>query len=419
MKVSKIQQSHLGFTKAILTFKYENEIHVPDTVSQKMVYADALLAGAAGLKREEFLEKLKSLGSKISVSANNEFVTISVISLDNKLSQTLQIVKAILEKPNFEQKEIKRIRELTINQLRLLNEDARYQTDRFFSAELFKKTDTRYQFSNEQLLKTIPLVTKTHLTRTHKNTLASEWNLTVAGSSKSNSFTRKFFASLYKKHTSAQDFPTNEKDSRTVTKNTTKFIDLPGKQNIEFNIGSSLNLKYTDEDYPAFLLGISVLGLLGGFAGRLMSTVREKEGLTYGIYAQIEHLSKTETGYWKIKTFFSPDDALQGLASTKREIRKIVQRGITENELSRFKKILHTREILQADSLSNRIKQSHSLLIHNISKKEHGEFKEKLQNLQRKQVNNALKKYINIEKLVITAVGPVKNVGKEIQKFNE
>ena len=165
------------------------------------------------------------------------------------------------------------------------------------------------------------------------------------------------------------------------------------------------------------MFGIAVLGKWGGFTGRLMSTVREQEGLTYGIYAKTETFYNEEQGYWRIMSFFAPEKALQGLTSTFREIKKLYQHGITESELKLFKQILSTGHVLQNDSLSSQLNDLHGYHMQKFSLQEITEHKNKIHALTVEEVNTAIKHYLNPAHLTVSGAGPTAKVKKDLQAF--
>ena len=61
-------------------------------------------------------------------------------------------------------------------------------------------------------------------------------------------------------------------------------MPLADKPSVSVIIGQPTGLRYKDPDALALRVGTAVLG--SGFTGRLMGTVRDKEGLTYNISAR-------------------------------------------------------------------------------------------------------------------------------------
>src|SRR6185436_8053425 len=108
-------------------------------------------------------------------------------------------------------------------------------------------------------------------------------------------------------------------------------VFMPEKTSVSVVLGQASGLKYSDPDYQALKLGTAVLGG-SGFSGRLMQTVRDKEGLTYGIYSSTSKDTFSD-GDWKITATFAPALLEKGLAATKRELTKWYTEGITPTEL--------------------------------------------------------------------------------------
>ena len=62
-------------------------------------------------------------------------------------------------------------------------------------------------------------------------------------------------------------------------------VNVPGKESVNVIMGEPTGLRYADPDFLPLSVGTSVLGR--GFTSRLLSTVRDTEGLTYGIGAEL------------------------------------------------------------------------------------------------------------------------------------
>jgi len=78
---------------------------------------------------------------------------------------------------------------------------------------------------------------------------------------------------------------------------------MADKTSVSVVFGQTTGLKYSDPDYQALRLATAVLGG-SGFSGRLMQTVRDKEGLTYGIYSAASNDTFAD-GDWKITATFA------------------------------------------------------------------------------------------------------------------
>jgi len=102
-------------------------------------------------------------------------------------------------------------------------------------------------------------------------------------------------------------------------------------------LGEASGLRYRDPDALALRVGTAVLG--HGFTSRLMSVVRDQEGLTYGISAGLADDAITD-GAWEISATFAPSLLDKGVASTRRELQRWWSEGVSETELNLYKQDL-------------------------------------------------------------------------------
>jgi len=108
-------------------------------------------------------------------------------------------------------------------------------------------------------------------------------------------------------------------------------VPLADKPSVTVILGQASGLRYRDPDALPLRIGTAILGR--GFTGRLMGTVRDKEGLTYGINAAMADDTIAD-GAWDISASFAPSLLQRGITSTRRELDKWWQDGVTAEELS-------------------------------------------------------------------------------------
>ena len=110
---------------------------------------------------------------------------------------------------------------------------------------------------------------------------------------------------------------------------------MPGKESVNVIIGAPSGLRPTDADYLPLAVGTSALG--HGFTSRLVGTVRDTEGLTYGIAAGLSGTGRFERA-WAINATFAPKLLKQGLQSTRRELAAWHDKGVSQSDLD-YRKI--------------------------------------------------------------------------------
>ena len=115
-------------------------------------------------------------------------------------------------------------------------------------------------------------------------------------------------------------------------------MNIDDKTSSDVYIGQSVNVTEDSDDYLKLMMGIYILG--GNFSARLMQSVRDEQGLTYGIGSTITGCGYGTTGHWYTWGTFSPNLVDKGIKSTLNVIDKWFNEGITEKELAAKKTTL-------------------------------------------------------------------------------
>ena len=185
-------------------------------------------------------------------------------------------------------------------------------------------------------------------------------------------------------------------------------VPLSDKPSVSVVLGQGTGLKYSDPDSLALRVGTAVLG--HGFTGRLMGTVRDKEGLTYNIGAGMSQDAIAD-GAWDISASFAPALLDKGVASTRRELQKWWADGITDAELADRKQGLVGGYFVGlstsggvAGAILVAIQRGYDLTWLDG-------YPEAVKALTRTQVNTAIKTHLDPAKMVLVEAGSVKAAG--------
>jgi zinc protease len=181
-------------------------------------------------------------------------------------------------------------------------------------------------------------------------------------------------------------------------------VPLPDKPSVNVLFGQASGVRYSDPDGLALHVGTAILGR--GFTGRLMSTVRDKEGLTYNIGASMGDDSVVD-GVWEVSASFAPALLSKGVESTRREVSKWWKDGVTEQELAARKQ----GEIgAYFVSLSTTLGLAETILVNTQRGYDPtwlDGYPKALKALTRDQVNAAIKAHINPNTMVLVEAGSV------------
>jgi zinc protease len=181
-------------------------------------------------------------------------------------------------------------------------------------------------------------------------------------------------------------------------------VFIADKTNVSMIWGQATGLKYNDPDTLALRVGTNIFG--SGFTGRLMANVRDREGLTYGIYSAVLNDTHTD-GDWRIVANFSPELLEKGIASTQRQLTEWSTKGVSPEEFAReqsnyigtYKVTLATTTGM-ANALLASVQRGYGVSWPD-------ELPKRVAAMTVNEVNSAIKKHVRPESLVLIKSGTV------------
>jgi len=158
--------------------------------------------------------------------------------------------------------------------------------------------------------------------------------------------------SLIKKYFNEYSFANAQKD------NFTKFISEQKQNNIlisnrdteqvQLALGFP-GLEYENKMLPALKVLTIILG--GNMSSRLFISIRERKGLAYFIRSSID--TYLDTGSLKIQAGIDKERIYDAIKAIVEELRLIIEKGITEEELKRAKDYIEGKLYLSLEDMSD------------------------------------------------------------------
>ena len=133
---------------------------------------------------------------------------------------------------------------------------------------------------------------------------------------------KKYFTVARSKpsETTSETFPSSSVS--TTSKDSFSIITLPDKASVDTFWGAVPGISKLHPDFIPLTVALQILG--GGFMSRLMQEIREKRGLTYGVYTRLSGFEGGLSGYWYIWATFAPQVFGEGVAQVERVIREFI-----------------------------------------------------------------------------------------------
>ena len=166
---------------------------------------------------------------------------------------------------------------------------------------------------------------------------------------------------------------------------------------------AQLGIQRSDPDYAALYLGNQILGG-GGFGTRLMTEVREKRGLTYGVYSGFSAMQAR--GPFMINLQTRAELSAGTLQLIKDLLRDYLAKGPTPKELEDAKRELAGSFPLSTASNADIVGQLGSMGFYDLPLSYLEDFMLEVQALNAEQVKAAMAKHLDVDQLVIVTAGP-------------
>jgi zinc protease len=378
------------------------------TATDLSLYGMLLLTKTKTKNKAAIEEYLKQHGIHLSIKTGRTSITYSGEVRQSNVSKVVNILNELIFEPVIDADGFVQKKKLALEANREAHDDAKRIAHVAFINTLYA-TEPAYTLDTLAGERAhISRIQTKSIIELHKTLRESSWYVSVVGSRKAADV---FLPLVSKIGKNAVAYTHTPKISLPVTP-TAHYANVPSKTNIEVVIGNVCHVRNDDPEFVAFDFGMDVLGKTGGFFGRLMNTVREKEGLTYGIYASTHSHYRGDTFHYTVRTFFMAKDYEKGITSTLREMTKIAQCGITAKELAVFKEISKNQHILAHESNKTRLHLYHELITHGYTEALLTEHQMNVAALTTGRVRKALTKHLNPKTLVLSAAGPISREGK-------
>ncbi len=155
--------------------------------------------------------------------------------------------------------------------------------------------------------------------------------------------------------------------------------------------------------------------LAGGMTSKLYQELREKRGLCYSVFSMFMPLETS--GLLLIYTATDSKHALKAIDTIIKELQHLLKNGLSAKEVSTFRKQLMGSFVLNSDDIENRM---NTLLMDAMLDRKYRTLENMIKsigNIKKKSIDSYLKKYLDLNKLSLFAVGNIKpQVWSKIEK---
>lgn len=355
--------------------------------------------GVAGKDVSAIAQGFEGLGADFSNGAYRDMAVASLRSLSDtdKRTPALKLFADVVGKPTFPADALARIK----NQLLAGFEFQKQNPAKLASNELFTRLygSHPYAHPSEGDAKSLPGLSIEQLRAFHKRAYAAGNAVIAIVGDLSRNEAEQIAAQV---SSALPKGPALAKPAQpAVPAAGVTHIDFPSKQTQMFI--AQLGIDRKDPDFAALSMGNQILGG-GAFGTRLMSEVREKRGLTYGVYSAFTPMQVRGPFMINLQTRAELSDGTLKLVQDI--LRDYLKTGPTQEELDNAKREQAGSFPLSNASNASIVAQLGATGFYDMPLTWMEDFLQQSQALTVEQVKTAMNKHLDADKLVIVTAGP-------------
>lgn len=281
--------------------------------------------GAGDLTSQEFQKSLSDNSISLSFNSGRDNFSGQVKTLSRNKDKAFNLLKLALTKPRFDTEPVERMRLSNITRVKSSMGDPGWIAARIFNDVVFQGHP--YALNSGGTLSSLPAITIDDLKAFKKNWLTKDRLMVGATGNINKKELAKILDQIF------GDLPATGKqetikDHKVQNSGKSFYFEQDIPQTMISMVIPSI--KRDDPDYYALQVMNYIFGG-GGFGSRLMTEIREKRGLTYGIYSGL--LSQKHLKGFTISTSTKNESVKEMRTLISQEIKRIIATKVSDQEL--------------------------------------------------------------------------------------
>lgn len=303
-----------------------------------------LMRGTQHHRFDELYELIESNGASLEFSSGGHTYRFGSKSLAEDLPLMLNLAAEALREPTFPEEHVEKVRGQILTALRLREYDTRSMANLTFHELAYP--DHPYSRSVSGYVETVTAITRDDLVAFHRNLGPQGMIVVVVGAVKAEEAVRLVEAAFGDWENPHQAAPPQAPPAPRLAEVREKFIPIPGKTQADLVLGYPGPARHAP-DYEAARMANSILGVFGLY-GRLGDSVRQEEGLAYYSYSSLS--GGLGPGPWRVVAGVAPQNVERAVALIRREIRRLVDEPVSEEELADNKSFFKGHLVLSLET---------------------------------------------------------------------
>jgi zinc protease len=412
LKMSLLPKKTRGGTVvATVTVRYGDEKALFGKSAVANITGGLLMRGTKDKSRQQIQDEMDRLKASIGVNGSATSATASIETVEANLRGALKLASEILREPSFPESEFETVRQQRIAAVEASRSEPQPLAVTAFRHQTspYPRGDVRYAPTADEQIEDLKKVTLDDVKKFYQQFYGGGvGEISISGQFNAPEI-NKLVTELFGNWKSPGSYTRVTSMYRKAPAGDQK-IETPDKQNAFFLVGEPLKLSDEDPDYPALVMANYMFGS-GGLGTRLSRRIRDKEGLSYGVFSQLDVPTKDDGATFLVAAISAPQNTPKVEAAFRDELTKTLKEGFAADEVAAAKKAwLQERLVNRAPDgalvglLSSRQRFDRTLRFDES-------LEAKVNALTPDQISEAFRKHIDPAGLVYVKAGDFKKAG--------
>ena len=400
MTVLFLEQHFLPTVEIHALVKVGSAQDPPDKAGLANLTASLLDEGTLTRTSRQIAEQIDFVGGSLEAHAAEDFTTASTRVLKKDADLGFALLADMLQHPAFHKQEFERVRTQILGEIVSDDDDPGNVAMKAFHQLIFHGHP--YSWPAHGTEETLNKITVADIQQFHaREYLPNQTILVIVGD-----LTQDQVAALVQTHFGSwkkgTPSPYQMKKPASIERKMVQLIEKDLTQST-IVLGHT-GISRTNPDYYAVTVMNYILGA-GGFSSRLMDSIRDKQGLAYGIMSQFD--SRLMPGAFFISLQTRTDVTNQAIAGVLTEIKGMRDAPVTDQELNEAKSFIVGSFPLRVDSSAKLANVLAQVELYNLGLDYFTQYPKAIEKVTKDDVLRVAKQYLDPQHYALVVVGSI------------
>ncbi len=372
----------------------------PDRAGLANLVASLLDEGTTTRTSKQLAEQIDFVGGTLEASASEDFTTASARVLKKDIDLGFTLLADMLQHPAFHKQEFERIRTQLLGEMASDNDDPGHIAMKAFNQLVFHGHPYRWPVNGTE--ETLSKITLADVQGFYgREYTPSQLILAIVGDvtlEQATALVQTHFETWKKGPTTAR----NTKKPSAIERRTVQLIEKDLTQStIVLGHGG---IQRAHPDYYAVTVMNYILGA-GGFSSRLMDSIRDKQGLAYGIMSHFD--ARLMAGSFWVNLQTKTETTNQAITGVLSEIKSIREASVSDQELAEAKSFLIGSFPLRFDSTAKLAHVLAQVEFYSLGLEYFTDYPKWIDRVTKEDVQRVAKQYLDPKRYALVVVGNI------------